>query len=62
MQDLIPNRTLKRRRLFPRRPHPDVESLLRRGHDRPDFWMDGFDDITVFDRQDRATQRAIPGR
>jgi hypothetical protein len=62
MQDLPLNRPFKRRRLFPRRPHPDVESLLRRGHDRPHFWMDGLDDSTVFDRQDRATQRANPGR
>jgi hypothetical protein len=61
MQDLLPSRPFKRRRLYPRRPHPDVEVLLKRGHDRPIFWMDSFDDSPVLDRQDRPP-RAIPGR
>jgi hypothetical protein len=62
MQDLIQNRPFKRRRLFPRRPHPDVESLLRRGHDRSGLWTESFDDSVVLDRQDRTNQRAVPGR
>jgi hypothetical protein len=62
MQDLIPNRPFKRRRLFPRRPHPDVESLLRRSHDRSGLWAESFDDSMVLDRQDRTNQRAVPGR
>jgi hypothetical protein len=34
MQDLIAMRPLKRRRLIPRRPHPDLECLFRREQDR----------------------------
>jgi hypothetical protein len=30
MQDFIPKFSLKRRRLIPRRPHPNLEFLLRR--------------------------------
>lgn len=62
MQDPIPNRPFKRRRLFPRRPHPDVESLLRRGLDLSGLWTESFDDSAVLDRQDWTNLRAVPGR
>jgi hypothetical protein len=44
MLDLIATRPLKRRRLIPRRPHPDLECLFRRQHDRFCSFLNDTDD------------------
>jgi hypothetical protein len=55
MQGILPNRHLKRRRLVPRRPHPDIEFLFRR-HDRISHGMARHDDGSESDCQEPGQQ------
>jgi hypothetical protein len=55
MYDFIPKLPLKRR-LMPRRPHPDIEFLLRRQWDQLRLGLDRLEDITNLDGQDPGNQ------
>lgn len=59
MHDFIPKLSVKRRRLIPRRPHPDLEFLFRRQWDQPGLGADGSDDGMDLDARDPASQ-ALP--
>ena len=56
MHDFIPKLSLKRRRLMPRRPHPDLEFLLRRQWDSLGVGLDGSDDGVGLDGRDSGSQ------
>jgi hypothetical protein len=56
MQDLIARRPLKRRRLFQRRPHPDIEFFFIRQLDQAGRNIDGSDEATGLDGQDAGNQ------
>jgi hypothetical protein len=56
MHDFIPKLSLKRRRLMPRRPHPDLEFLLRRQWDQLGLGLEKSDDGFGLDGQDCASQ------
>jgi hypothetical protein len=60
MQGILPNRHLKRRRLLPRRPHPDIEFLFRR-HDRMSHGMARHDDSSESGGRESEHQET-PGR
>jgi hypothetical protein len=52
MHDFIPKLSSKRRRLIPRRPHPNLEFLLRRQWDWRGLELDGSDDSMGLDGRD----------
>jgi hypothetical protein len=52
MQELLSRRPLKRRRLFQKRPHPDIEFFFSRQHDQAGHGTDGPDDGVGADSQD----------
>jgi hypothetical protein len=51
MQDFI-RRPVRRRRLFQRRPHPDIEFFFSRKPDQGGHGIDGPDDVACADGRD----------
>jgi hypothetical protein len=56
MQDPLSKRSLKRRRLFQKRPHPDIEFFFSRQRDQAGNGIDGSDDGVGADGQDSGNQ------
>jgi hypothetical protein len=56
MQDPLSRRSLKRRRLFQKRPHPDIEFFFNRQHDQAGHGIDGSDDGAAADGPDPGNQ------